>query len=69
ETGIPVARIGEPEEVADATFFLASPDATYVNGSTLSVNGGRTFFGDAEFASDLDQEQPTKAAKWLSIMP
>ncbi|MDK1378124.1 SDR family oxidoreductase [Sinorhizobium sp. 6-70] len=66
---IPVARIGEPEEVADATFFLASPDATYVNGSTLSVNGGRTFFGDAEFASDLDQEQPTKAAKWLSIMP
>ncbi|WP_018097475.1 SDR family oxidoreductase [Sinorhizobium meliloti] len=65
---IPI-RTGEPEDVAEAAFFLASPEASYVNGSTLYVDGGCTSLGDAGFESGLDQEYPVAAAKWLPIMP
>lgn len=37
---IPMGRLGQPEEVARAITFLASCDAEYVTGQTLSVNGG-----------------------------
>ena len=33
-------RIGEPDEVAAAIVYLASPDASYVTGQTLNVSGG-----------------------------
>ena len=36
---IPVARLGEPEEIARAVVFLAADDAGFITGSTLSVNG------------------------------
>jgi 3-oxoacyl-[acyl-carrier protein] reductase len=37
---IPAGRLGSPEDVAAAVLYLASPDASYVTGQTLSVNGG-----------------------------
>jgi 3-oxoacyl-[acyl-carrier protein] reductase len=37
---IPLKRYGTPEEIAGAVAFLASDDATYVNGHTLSADGG-----------------------------
>ena len=37
----PMKRAGKPEEVAAACAYLASEDAAYVTGQTLSVNGGR----------------------------
>jgi 3-oxoacyl-[acyl-carrier protein] reductase len=38
----PMKRIAQPEEVAAAIAFLASPDASYINGVNLPVDGGRT---------------------------
>ena len=38
--GIPLGRLGRPEDIAAAVAYLASPAAAYVTGSTLHVNGG-----------------------------
>jgi acetoacetyl-CoA reductase len=38
---IPVQRIGQPEDIAAAVAFLASDDAGFITGQTLSVNGGQ----------------------------
>jgi acetoacetyl-CoA reductase len=37
---IPVQRIGQPEDIAAAVSFLASDDASFITGQTISVNGG-----------------------------
>lgn len=39
-TKVPAGRLGSPEEIAAACVFLASNEAAYVTGQTLSVNGG-----------------------------
>jgi acetoacetyl-CoA reductase len=38
---IPVGRLGEPEEIARCVNFLASDEAGFITGSTLSINGGQ----------------------------
>jgi 2-hydroxycyclohexanecarboxyl-CoA dehydrogenase len=38
--GVPLRRVGTPDEVAAAVTFLASPDASYITGETLGVSGG-----------------------------
>ncbi len=41
---VPSGRMGDPAEIAAAVAFLASPEAGYVNGTTLHVNGGMAMF-------------------------
>lgn len=40
---IPVGRLGEPDEIARCVVFLASDDAGFITGSTISANGGQYF--------------------------
>lgn len=41
---IPMKKMGQPEDVANAVLFLSSPDSDYVNGHTLTVDGGMTVY-------------------------
>jgi 3-oxoacyl-[acyl-carrier protein] reductase len=42
ETKVPMGRLGRPEEIANAYAFLASDEASYINGAVLEVSGGLT---------------------------
>ena len=42
EERLPLARIGEPEDVANAVLFLASDEASWITGTILNVDGGKT---------------------------
>jgi 3-oxoacyl-[acyl-carrier protein] reductase len=37
---IPLGRLGQPQDIAEAVAFLASPQAAYITGTELHVNGG-----------------------------
>jgi 3-oxoacyl-[acyl-carrier protein] reductase len=39
-TQIPAGRFGQPNDIANACVFLASDEASYINGQTIHVNGG-----------------------------
>ncbi|MFI6853991.1 SDR family oxidoreductase [Streptomyces sp. NPDC050416] len=41
-SGVPLRRMGEPEDIAAAVAFLASPEASFVTGERIKVNGGHT---------------------------
>jgi NAD(P)-dependent dehydrogenase (short-subunit alcohol dehydrogenase family) len=38
---IPLARLGQPDEVAAAIYYLCSPEATYVTGTEIFITGGQ----------------------------
>ncbi|HEY4408466.1 MAG TPA: 3-oxoacyl-ACP reductase family protein [Acidimicrobiia bacterium] len=40
--GIPLGRLGEPDDIASAVAFMVSDDASFITGQTLSVSGGLT---------------------------
>ena len=40
--GVPLKRMGRPEEIADAIVFLASAKASFISGQIIDVNGGKT---------------------------
>ncbi|MBC7623671.1 MAG: SDR family oxidoreductase, partial [Aeromicrobium sp.] len=37
---VPLGRFGQPDDIAEAVVFLASPQASYITGNTIHVNGG-----------------------------
>lgn len=42
--GIPVGRLGQPSDIARTVVFLVSDDASFITGSTISVNGGQHMY-------------------------
>jgi NAD(P)-dependent dehydrogenase (short-subunit alcohol dehydrogenase family) len=40
--GVPMKRVGRPEEIADAIVFAASGKASFISGQVIAVNGGKT---------------------------
>lgn len=50
-TQIPMGRIGNAEEVANAVEFLASEKASYITGTTLFVDGGMTLQPSFQYTS------------------
>ena len=39
-SGVPLSRMGQPEEIAAAILFLASPKAAFITGTSIAVDGG-----------------------------
>lgn len=42
--GIPLGRIGKPEDIAGAVVMLASDEASYINGAEIVIDGGKTIY-------------------------
>jgi NAD(P)-dependent dehydrogenase (short-subunit alcohol dehydrogenase family) len=40
--GVPLKRVGKPEEIAHAIVYLSSDKASFITGATIAVDGGKT---------------------------
>jgi 3-oxoacyl-[acyl-carrier protein] reductase len=49
----PIPRVGLPAEIASAVLYLASPEAGYITGTTLLVDGGATMAPIAQFQDGI----------------
>ncbi|WP_330218077.1 SDR family oxidoreductase [Azotobacter vinelandii DJ] len=65
---LPMARLGRPEEIADAVLWLCSPGSTFVTGQALAVDGGSTAYRGPR--SHLRPRQvPSAAGDSLCVPP
>lgn len=55
EKSIPLGRLGTPRDIANAALFLASDEASYITGTTITVDGGQTLPEGSDFR--LDQSE------------
>ncbi|MDP6603357.1 MAG: SDR family oxidoreductase [Rhodospirillales bacterium] len=53
---VPLGRVANPDEIADVILFLASDDASYITGATLSADGGTSAAGPGGAAEDPKEE-------------
>jgi 3-oxoacyl-[acyl-carrier protein] reductase len=44
ENTLPLKRLGKPEEVASTVLYLASDDAAFITGQSISVDGGEVMY-------------------------
>jgi len=54
---IPIDRIGNPEEVANAVEFLASNKSSYITGTTIYVDGGMTLYPSFALSSHSQDQK------------
>jgi NAD(P)-dependent dehydrogenase (short-subunit alcohol dehydrogenase family) len=53
QAAFPIPRVGLPAEIASAVLYLASPEASYITGTTLLVDGGATMAPLVQFKDGL----------------
>ncbi|GLS06355.1 short-chain dehydrogenase [Chitiniphilus shinanonensis] len=68
---IPLGRLGKVQELADLALFLLSPNAEYINGEIIRIDGGETphLAGEFSFLSDVPAEVWEKKAGGLKRQP